>query len=78
MTKANMFVNTVAQQDQAIEIGTLMEHNDPPSLIVQVTNLTGQPGAFTGTDIGTGFHMDDWDYEKFHIFRGEITLSQGY
>lgn len=76
--KPNMFVNTVAQSDEQIIIGTLMEHNDPPSLIVQVTDTNGQPGAFTGTQLDTGFHMDDWDYEKFHIFRGEVTLSQGY
>lgn len=76
--KPNMFVNPASDNDEQIIVGTLMEHNDPPSLIVQVTSLQGQPGAFTGTQLDNGFHMDDWDYEKFHIFRGEITLSQGF
>lgn len=76
--KPTMFVNSIEEEDPTIAVGTIMEHNDPPSLLVMVTDIDGQPGSFTGIQLDNGFYMDDWDYEKFHIFRGEVTLSQGF
>lgn len=77
MAKPNMFVNSVAQQDELVIVGTIMEHNDPPALLVMVTGVNSD-GSFAGVQLDKGIHLDEWEPKEFHIFRGEVTLSQGY
>ena len=71
-------VSSVEVSDQTINIGTIMEHNEPPSLLAMVTktDLTGE--AFDGVCLNDGVYIGNggWFYKEFHIFKGEVTLSQ--
>lgn len=78
MTKPLVTVNSVNNTDAKMGIHTIMEYKEQPPLLVMVTDLEGLVGCFTGVDLMTGLYSNNWDKDDFHIFRGEITFSQGY
>lgn len=70
-------VQSVAEFDEDILPGTLMEHNDPPSMVVMVTGVP-EGKSFSGVCLNDGHYAsNDWAFDEFHIFRGQLTLSQG-
>jgi hypothetical protein len=77
MVKPVLDIKAVEQHD--IEIGpcTLMEHNEPPSLLVMVSDYP-KGNMFSGLCLNTGMYTEnDWFLDEFHIFKGEVTLRQG-
>jgi len=78
MAKPRITVNTIAPEDNEIVPGTIMEHNDPPTMLVVVTEYFAGTEYFGGVCLDTGVYFaDGWKDAEFHIFRGEVTLSQG-
>lgn len=77
MTKPVVAVVGAVARDELMRVQTIMEYKEQPPLLVMVTDTTGLEGCFTGVDLTTGLYSDNWNLDDFHIFRGEITLSQG-
>lgn len=64
--------------DNNITVGTIVEHNDPPQLLVIVTEEPDATGAFSGLCLTDWTYMDhNWESTEFHVFRGSVTLTQG-
>lgn len=77
MTKPFINIQTNSTLTKEMEIGTLMIHNEPPAMVVQVTALDGeQAGDFTGTVLDTGVHLNSFIRSEFTFFEGSITLTQ--
>lgn len=77
MVKAVLEIRSVESHDVEIGHGTIMEHNEPPSLLVMVSGPTDGL-VFSGLCLNDGIYADkDWVLDEFHIFKGEVTLSQG-
>lgn len=75
--KAVLEIRSVETHDVDIVAGTLMEHNEPPSLLVMVSDFP-KGDMFSGLCLNTGVYTEnDWYLAEFHIFKGEVTLSQG-
>lgn len=80
MTRPVLKVDTLFSPNEEPVVGTIMEHNEPPSMLVMITELpSSHPNTFAGTCLNDGMHIPDdgWELSEFHIFKGSVTLSQG-
>jgi len=71
---ALMTVVSGAQAAPQLKPGVLMIHNEPPAMIVVVSEVKDDLG-FMGTDLQDGTHME-WDVSQFTPFIGKLTLEQ--
>lgn len=77
MTKPFVTIEARNNLTKEMEVGSLMIHNEPPAMVVQVTSLEGeQAGDFTGTVLDTGVHLNSFIRSEFTMFEGSITLTQ--
>lgn len=84
MARPILTVSATPVFDTVIEPGTIMEHNDPPQMLVMVTEVDPQGVDFNGLSLSDGVYygtnpMNEWGWDGsvFHIFKGSVTLSQG-
>jgi hypothetical protein len=77
LTKPFISIDSRNDLTKVMEVGSLMVHNEPPAMVVLVTELTGeQAGDFTGTVLDTGVHLNSFISSEFTLFEGSITLTQ--
>jgi hypothetical protein len=77
LTKPFISIDARNNLTKEMEVGTLMIHNEPPAMIVLVTDIEGeQAGDFTGTVVDTGVHLNSFMKAEFGFFEGSLTLTQ--
>lgn len=82
MARPILTVSTAPVFDTVVEPGTIMEHNEPPQMLVVVTKVDAQGVDFDGICLNDGHYIrsedgSGWSGHEFHIFKGSVTLSQG-
>lgn len=77
MTKPLLTIDAKDSKVRHIEKGTLMQHKEPPLMVVLVSSPEGdQPGDFSGVDIEAGLFSTSWMSNEFDFFEGTIKLTQ--
>lgn len=84
MARPILTVSATPVFDTVIEQGTIMEHNEPPQMLVMVTQIDPQGVDFNGICLNDGIYYGTtetgemgWQGNEFHVFKGSVTLSQG-
>lgn len=72
---ATLRIETDLQRNPELKQGTLMLFNEEPPMVVVATG-PAYDGAFPGTCLDDGIHLEAWNLEQFTVFKGTLSLTQ--